>query len=72
MPEFDPFAYKLDYINVSYEDPKLIQAQKKKQLFEDLLHDFKKKFSFLDLKSTEQIAFIIDTQYFSRTLDGGF
>jgi len=65
-------AYKLDYINKSYEDPRVVQTQKKKQLFEDLLYEFTRKFSFLNLKSTEQIAFVIDTQYFSRTLDGGF
>lgn len=47
--------------------------KRKRELFHDLIDAFKKKeFSYLTLQNVESLAFIIDTQYFNRSLCGAF
>jgi hypothetical protein len=61
----------LDQINNSFLNVEVLKQQRDK-VFDALLYDVKKDYPYLDVSKTQALIFIIDTQSFSRTLEGGF
>ena len=71
-PDFVPTNYRLDDFSRDYQEINEIQ-KRKKEIFQDLIDAFRKKeYSFLTLKNVDALVFIIDTQYFNRSLSGAF
>lgn len=71
-PDFNPLNYYLDDFSKDYSEATELQ-RRRKELFQDLIDAFRKKeFNYMTLKNVDTLAFIIDTQYFNRTLSGAF
>jgi hypothetical protein len=71
LPNFDPFSYRLDQINNNFLNIEVLKQQRDK-VFDTLLYDVKRNYPYLDISKTQTLIFLIDTQSFARTIEGGF